>query len=299
MVNPPRLNPFLLVTMLTWGLNFVAVKVLFNEMEPPAVALSRLLFMWVALLGICKWKKINLRFEGKDLWLTLLQGLLSMGVYIVLFLEGIKRSGAAEGAILLGTGPIFTLLLAVLLGQERLTRIGVYGLLIAFSGVVLVTQTSDPCAENTLLGNGLLLTSAFVWASATVVSRPLLSRKHPLAMMAVSMPGALPIILPYSVRSFATTPWGGLAPVSWAMLTYFCLVAGVVGFVLFYEGVSQVGAAGAMLYQYFVPPLAALSAWLVLGTPLRWPQVIGIGIVISGVWLATKRKVQPLSLQTE
>lgn len=293
MVNPPRLNPFLLVTMLTWGLNFVAVKVLFNEMEPPAVALSRLLFMWVALLGICKWKKISLRFEGKDLWLTLLQGLLSMGVYIVLFLEGIKRSGAAEGAILLGTGPIFTLLLAVLLGQERLTRIGVYGLLIAFSGVVLVTQTSDPCAENTLLGNGLLLTSAFVWASATVVSRPLLSRKHPLAMMAVSMPGALPVILPYSVRSFGTTPWGGLAPVSWAMLTYFCLVAGVVGFVLFYEGVSQVGAAGAMLYQYFVPPLAALSAWLVLGTPLRWPQVIGIGIVISGVWLATKRKVVP------
>ncbi len=281
--------------MATWGLNFVAVKLLFHEMEPPAVALSRLLFMWLALVAVCKWKNIDLKFEGKDLWMTLLQGCLSMGVYIVLFLEGIKRSGAAEGAILLGTGPIFTMLLAVMLGQETMTRRAIYGLLIAFSGVALVTQTSDPCAENSLFGNLLMLASAFVWATSTVVSRPLLSRKHPLAMMAVSMPGALPVILPYSLRSFASSPWSTLTPLTWAMLAYFCVVAGVVGFVLFYEGFSQVGAAGAMLYQYFVPPLAAVSAWLVLGTPLRWPQLIGIAIVLSGVWLATRSRTERLN----
>jgi drug/metabolite transporter (DMT)-like permease len=292
-----------MITMVIWGFNFVAVKIVLVQLTPNTVALVRCVVMYLMLVAICSAKGVSVRYPRKNAWRILMQGFLSMGIYMIFFLEGMKESGAAEGAIILGTSPAFTLLFAVLVRQEKFKWSALLGIVIAFCGVALVVVSGQGAASASsgsakLLGNVLVFCSSAVWALSTVVSRPLVREHEPLQLLTLSMPGALLVLIPYSLSSTLAAPWATLTPMTWAMLVYFIAAAGVIGFTLFYVGVSQVGASGAMVYQYLVSPLAAISAWLFLAAPLHPLQIVGLGIVLAGVAVSSRSrslpKVEPL-----
>ena len=285
-----RPNLPLTITMLSWGFNFVALKLLYEQMTPPAVALVRFVLMFVLLAAYCVLRKESLRYPPGDRNRILGLGFLAMGVYMVLFLEGMRDSEPAEGAILLATSPIFTALIAAAVGQERLNRGALVGAVLAFGGVGLVMSGAADQGSGKLMGNILILGSSVVWAAATVYSRPLVERHSPFRVLTLSMPGALVVLVPYGLIASFQTPWAGFTATTWWMLAYIAVVAGVIGFIGFYEGVRQIGGPGAMLYQYFVPVVAAVSAWLVFGRTLTPVQYLGVAIVLAGVGWANRAR---------
>lgn len=284
-----------MVAILTWAVNFVALKLLYREVEPASVALVRCLAMYAAIVAICLWQKESLRFPGENGFRINLQGFLSLGLYMVLFLEGLHRTGGAEGAILLSTSPIWTSLFAVLAGQEKFRPTLISGAIVGFAGVVLIVlgrqeEATSVSSRDHFIGIALLLASAIVWAWSTVISRPLLRTLSPLRLLAISMPAALIILLPYGGVATLSTNWTEVSSTGWLTLAHVTLLAGVAGFIGFYAGVKKIGAAGAMLYQYLVPPLAALIEWAVLGHSLTWVQFVGFTVVVAGVSLASWKK---------
>ncbi len=272
--------------MLTWGFNFVAIKLLYLQMTPAAVALVRFCGMFALLAAFCWLRGESLRYPRGDVGRILVLGFLSMGVYMVFFLEGMRESAPAEAAILLATSPIFTALIAAAVGQELLNRGSFLGASIAFAGVAVVVFCGDHHDPGKLSGNVLILISSVLWAGSTVYARPLVARYSPYRVLTLSMPGALVVLVPYGLMAALGSPWSQMTPLSWGMLAYVVVVAGVVGFVGFYEGVRQIGGPAAMLYQYFVPVLAAGFAWWVFGRALAPAQLAGVGVVLAGVALS-------------
>lgn len=277
--------------MLTWGFNFVALKLVYEQMTPAAVALVRYLGMFALLVAFSVARRESLRYPRGDALRLLVLGFLSMGVYMVFFLEGMRESAPAEGAIILSTSPIFTALIAAAVGQERLNRGAFGGALLAFAGVAVVVLGGSGAGHGKLLGNALILIAAVIWAASTVYSRPLVERISPFRVLTLSMPGALIVLVPYGLRPALETPWSALMPATWSMLAYVAVFAGAVGFVGFYEGVRQIGGPAAMVYQYFVPVIAALSAWLVLGGTLNGVQFGGMAVVLTGVALSNRARL--------
>lgn len=282
--------------MLLWGFNFVAMKLMLREMTPATAALGRWILMYAILVLLCQ--RYGLPFwpergeRGRRIWI---QGFLAMGAYMVLFTLGMKEATPAEGAIILGCSPVFTLLLAAAVGQERFNLPILGATLIAFAGVALVVGGADHSSKAQIFSHLLLLASAAVWAVATIVSRPLVADADPLAMLTQTMPGGLLAMLPFGALDLVRTPWADLTPTAWGSLLYFSLLAGVGGFLLFYHGVKQVGAPGAMLYQYLVSPLALLSSVAVLGVGMRPIQLVGLVVVLSGVMLANTLRMRLVS----
>lgn len=278
--------------MLIWGFNFVAMKLLYLEVPSLPAAIMRWILMTSTLYIAARVLKVSLKIpEGMALRVHL-QGFLSMGLYMALFVKGMETTGAAEGAILLGTGPIFTLILAVLFKQETFKWSILLGTLVAFLGVSVVIGFSPDAQHGTqsLIGPALLVTSALVWAFGTVVSRPLLTEMDPMALTVWAMPAGGAVLILLGWKEVLAVDWGHLSPLSWGMMIYFGLLAGFLGFWLFYRGVSQVGAAGAMLYQYFVAPLAAIFGFVFLHRGLNLIQFVGLLIVIVGVTFATSAR---------
>ncbi|HVL39457.1 MAG TPA: DMT family transporter, partial [Fimbriimonadaceae bacterium] len=300
----PRPNLPLSITVLVWGFNFVAVRRLYGEgvepvpqMTAPSVALLRFLAMWGLLWAVCKWRGDRLAYPPGQAGRILLMGFLAMGLYMVVFLEGMRTSSAAEGAIILATAPVLTLLMAVLAKQERF-QVGILvGSVFAFVGVCLVVLAGAELGEGKLVGNLLVLSGSFIWAWSTVVSRPLVSQHSPYVILTLSMPGALPILLPYGLADSLSLDYGAFRLDTWMMFAHVVVMAGLVGFIGFFEGVRQIGGPAAMLYQYFVPPIAALFAWLILGTHLLPLQLIGLGVVFLGV--ASAQRARTRSAQGE
>jgi drug/metabolite transporter (DMT)-like permease len=103
----------------------------------------------------------------------------------------------------------------------------------------------------------------------------------------MSMPGALVILVPYGWSAMVQTNFSAITPYAWLMFAQVAVMSGVVAFACFYTGIKQVGAAQATMYQFFVPPFAALSAWWVLGKVLLPLQMFGMIVVLGGVLYAS------------
>lgn len=277
--------------VLVWGFNFVAVKLLFLQMTPAALSLVRFVPMYLLLLVFCRFRGESLRYTRETIP-VLWQGFLSMGLYMVLFLEGMARTSAAEGAIILASAPVLVAVMAVIAKMERFTLGAIVGAAIAFLGTAIVIGAGVQGGKSSLLGNLLVLASAVVWAYGAVLSKPLVNKFTPLQSLTLSMPGALPILLPYGLKEAIDIPWANLTKQTWLMFVHVVVGAGFIGFLGFYEGVRDRGPAAAMLYQFFVPIVAAASAYLVLRQSLNWYQALGLAVVIFGVALATRARYQ-------
>lgn len=278
-----------------WGFNFPAVKVLYQQMTPAAVTLVRFVPMYLLLLLVCKWRGEGLRY-GKDSWPVLWQGFVSLGVYLVLFMEGMKRTSAAEGAIILAAAPVLVAVFSVMAKYEKFTPGAILGCAIAFCGTAIVIGTGGKGSHGSLEGNLMVFSSAVVWAYGAVLSKPLVSKYSPIQSLTLSMPAALVVLLPYGLIPMLEAPWTSLTPTSWWMLVHVTFGAGFIGFLGFYEGVKAKGPAAAMMYQFFVPILAAGFGYLLLREKLHVWQAVGLGVVIVGVLVASRARYQAAAI---
>jgi drug/metabolite transporter (DMT)-like permease len=285
-----RPNWYLLVAVVSWGLNFVAVKEVYNVMSPPALALIRFLFMWALLAAICLWRKESLRYPREDAAKLLYLGFVSMGVYMLFFLEGMWGSGATEGAILFQMSPVFTALLAPLFRQERFSVGTIVGAVIALSGTCLIVYNPNHGHGNRLSSNLVVVLAALLWAYSVIVMRPLLVKYSPLRVLTLSMLGGLPVMLAYGLMPTLHQNWGVVTPYAWLMFLHIALISGVVAFICFYQGVKQIGAIGATLYQFLVPVGAMLFAMGIQGTRPSMYQVAGLVVVLAGVAYASRSR---------
>lgn len=281
-------NLALSVTVIVWAYNFVAVKHLYERMSPPTASLVRFAIMLPILVVLCLATGRSLRCPKED-WLRInVGGFLSMGLYMVLFLEGMARTSAAEGAIMLATSPILTYLASCLAKIERFSWPSMAGVLVAFLGVVVVIASGGKHGQASTVGNLLVFASAIVWAASVIVLRPALSRMDPVRALTLSMPAALIALVPYGAADLMHANLRGVGPTGWLMMGHVAILSGVVGFAGFYQGIRQVGPSRATQYQYLVAPLTAGFAWLSMGSALSLVQAVGLAIIIVGLVFAAK-----------
>lgn len=284
------LNGPLCATVFFWAVNFVSIKVIYREMEPPALALIRFLVMGSVLYMLSRARGHDLIPPAGERRPVLLAGLMSMGVYMVLFLEGMARTSPGEGAVMLATAPLLTYLVGLRRGTERFLPGAAFGTGLAFLGVGMVAAGGGAETRHHLAGNGLVLLSAVAWASSALLMGPLVARREPLPVFTYSLLGAFPVMLIYGLSATLRTDLRALSTAGWAHFAQISLGSGVVAFLSFYIGVRAVGPAVATLYQYCVPPLAALLAWATLGQSLAPAQWAGIVTVLVGCGVASRAR---------
>jgi len=285
-----RPNWFLLVAVASWGFNFVAIKEVYREIGPPQVALLRYLVMWIGLIIVCLWRRESLRFPREDTLRLLNLGFVSMGVYMVVFLEGMHGSGATEGAILFQLSPVFTALLAVGFGQERFNAASMAGSLIAFAGTALILYNPANGGHNLPAANFVVMLAALIWAYCVTLMRPLLERHSPLRVLTLSMGGGLPVMLAYGFLPGIHENWASISLYGWLMFLHVALISGVVAFLCFYRGVKDVGASGATLYQFLTPITAMAFALAIEKEVPTLGQIAGLFVVLAGVGYALRSR---------
>lgn len=292
--TPARPNLHLLGAVFSWGLNFVAVKIVVGTMSPSALAFGRIVIQAVALGLICAIAGGSLRYRSwQEAWRLNAVGALSMGVYMVLFLEALARVPSGAAAVLMATSPLWTFLLEGLFKLDRVRWGTAFGALVAFTGVAMVVQPSAGQPDIPLFGAGLMLLAALLWALSVVLSRFLVDDRPPLEVVALGAPGALLVLAPYGFAGLLQVPWTALSLDQWAWFLFIGLGAGAFGFWTFFTGVKKVGPSGAMLYQFLVPPTALLCAFLILGEQKTVVQLLGVVVTLAGVAWAAHAKAQP------
>lgn len=289
-INSERFAELLLVLVVfIWGANFIVMKAAFREFPPLAFNAVRMtvaaLVLGIIWLSRERAKKMPLRD-----WLQLLGvGLLGNALYQILFAIGLDLTTSAISSLLIGTIPVWTALLAVALGWEKISKKTWLGILIAFTGVILVTlgsasEGSNPVATAPLMGNVLTLGAAICWASYTVLSKRLLERYSALRVSAVGLLLGVPGLWPFAITDLVSVDWHSLPPSVYGSIFYTSCLSIALAYLIWSYSIQKLGAARTAIFNNIVPVVTFALASLVLHEPITWLQVVGGVIVLAGVW---------------
>jgi drug/metabolite transporter (DMT)-like permease len=136
---PWRTQALLLVIMLTWGLNIVAVKALTTRIEEIWVATLRMMVASLVLTVCLLVRDRRLpRLDRRQLAALALAALLMVYLNQLLFSHGMVTATASGAALVMALSPALSLMLSAIVFRERLTRRRLAGVAAGFAGVAVV-----------------------------------------------------------------------------------------------------------------------------------------------------------------
>lgn len=282
-----------LAAVIFWGVSFIATKVAIRELHPFTLlplrfAIGALLLLFVQLRRDRHFLKA---FSYRD-WVSVVL-LAGVGVVGVALLQayGLFYTTAINTGWIIAINPILITIAARLFLGEAITFTKIAGILLGFFGIVLIISRGvfSPAIFRfaSSFGDLLVFGSAMAWTAYTVGGRGFLSRFSPLASVtAIMMVGCL-IILPLS--GFAED-WGKLTHLSlsaWAGVLFLGIFCSCLGYLFWYAALEKKDSSIVGMYLYLEPFSTLIGAILFLGEEVKWITLLGGGVTLLGVYLAT------------
>lgn len=274
----------LVLVILIWGINWPVMKVGLASIPPfTFVALRTLMgaaimFSLAGALGLLHWP------ARQDWPVVLGVGLLQMAVFMTLITVALQFVPAGRSAILSYTTSLWVVPIAGWMLGERLSPLKWLGFGLGLAGVAVMFNPfgfdwHDP---RVLLGNGLLLLAALVWAVLIVQIRGHRWRASPLALAPWQFGLASLLLLPlawllerdqairWSTDTVLVLLYNGPLATAfcfWAMVTVNRALPAVT---------TSLGTLG-------VPAVGALAAALALGERIGLSNGLGLALILGGL----------------
>jgi drug/metabolite transporter (DMT)-like permease len=290
MQAPGGLYLKLVLMAVCWSGVFPATHILLESMGVFTTVFLRFWWAAVILMVLLRFRESRMpRLSPRESLLVVGLGLLGITFYNSLFTAGLGLVEASRAALIVPVNPAFTALFAWLLFRERLSGARTAGVALSVAGALWILCRGDPRAFAALeLGTGelLLVLCIFVWSAYTLIGRVALASIPPLALTAyVMVVGSLGVLVPAMLEDDTLAR---VTAQGWVAMSYLVVFGTVIPFLWYYEGVKALGAARAAQFINLVPPLAVAESVLLLGEPLTPALLVGICLVVAGLYLTNK-----------
>jgi len=282
--TPRSWLPFYLALALIWGNSFVFIKVGLGSLTPAGVVLSRLALGTVTMLVISAVMRSPL--PPRRLWgpLFIAAILMTSGGW-VLFAFSEQYISSATAGIINGATPLMTLVVILIaFPEEKPTRQRVVGLVIGFTGVLVVVGIWQGLGAATWPGILAAMLAVTGYGIAyPYVRRHLATGRDALAPMTFAT--GLMIMGTLQIAPVALVTGYAHAPITTSVVLAM-LALGVVGsgiaYILNYVVIHRSDATTASTVTYVITLVAVVSGAVVLGEHISWNQPVGAALVILG-----------------
>jgi drug/metabolite transporter (DMT)-like permease len=230
---------------------------------------------------------MRVRFERRDIVPIALLGIGQFGVLIALLNYGLRTVPAGRGALIFASFPLLTLLVAALLGHERVTAAKIGGILVTLLGVSLALgdRLATAGAGGEFFGELAILASAATGAVCSVLYRPYLRRYPTLPVSTFAMAAAAAALLvPAALDDLAVAPLH-LSSGAWAAIVFIGLSSGG-GYVLWLWALKTIAATRVTVFLALSPVTATILGVTLLGEAVTLGMAAGVVCVAAGLWLA-------------
>src|SRR5690625_2263500 len=211
--------------------------------------------------------------------------------YNLFFFYCLQSTTVINGSLIIATTPAIMTLGAVIIFKEQWNKYIGLGIVLSFIGVIVVLTDGKLATLFQLefnKGDLLFLLALVCWVSHGLLGRRVMQEVSALVTTTIStLVGA---ILLMAVTLPKVSEWQLLMTMSkqsWLEMLFMIICSSVLAFLLWNYGVQKIGAAQASIYLNLVPINTALLAVFVYGSPLLISQIVGMLIVIVGVYFVT------------
>lgn len=289
----------LVLTALGWAGAWITARLAAHELPPMTVAWGRFLVASVALVPA--WAILErgrpVRLQPGDLWFILGMSLTGIVGYTILFMMGIARAPASDGAVLTpGLGGVFALILSAVVTRRPPATRSIVAAALSTGGCVLVgaaAWASFATDRGRLAGDLLYVAGAAVWGTYTVLGGRVSARVPAVTAVLLASIVGVAVLTPIAFAHDGVPNFSRWTSTAVLNVVYLGLGATAVAFVTYYMAVQIVGIERTAPGLGLVPVFGVLGAALFLGERLVPLHLVGGALVVAGIVLPTLRPARP------
>lgn len=275
-MNPKDLLLILLV-IIVWGLNFIAIKIGLQGMPPLLLAAMRFSTLLPVIFFI---KPPKLKFR----WLLAYSLLINFGQFAFLFSGIAFGMPAGMSSLVAQAQPFFTIFLAFLILKENIKLQNMVGLCVSALGLILISTSAS--THVTALGMILTLFAALFWAAGNIVIKMI---KH-VDMMSLTIWGGLLTAVPFWICSFwfegtsvIQHSFSQIHLITIIAVLYLTYAATVFGYGMWAKMLTKYPAGTVTPFTLLVPVVGLSSSAVYLNEQLTTTDLVGTVVVMTGL----------------
>lgn len=302
-MSDKRVRMLMVLTSLLWSGAFITGKISVQEFPPFALTFFRFLFALPFIFTILYLKDPkNLFPHGKQWRALLLLGFLGTFCYHALFFTSLSYTTAINSSLLGATNPMVTTLLAAMFFGERLTPLRIFGIFLSFLGVFIFITNGDLQVISQFQinhGDFLMLSAVFCFSVYSLLSRRYMKEYQltPYMVTAYTFLICVIISLPFVLWENPATYLSTATAKGWLSILYMSVFASVLGYLFQAIAIQHIGAPRTAVFINLVPIFTIIQSVLILGESITLLKLLCAGIVIMGVYLATRPESRVYSLK--
>lgn len=275
-----------------WSANYIVAKLAPGVIEPHLLALLRWVMAFAMMLPFA-WQELRAKSvqwpgEWRDLLILGALGMWICGAFVYI---GGRTTSATNIGLLYAITPVLIAVASARLFDDRMRGWQIAGVVLALSGMVLIVargSLTNLLAVRFVAGDLWVLSAALSWVAYSLLLRRQPSALGPFARLTVIAAAGVLVLVPFTLVEVIHT---GL-PVDWpfALLLSFtvALLPGFGAYQAYSFMQRELGPARTGLVLYLSPLYSAIIAWSILGEQPAWFHAAGAGLILPGMYLATR-----------
>ncbi|MGQ9484698.1 MAG: DMT family transporter [Desulfosoma sp.] len=278
-----------LTACVIWGGSFVATKVALLSFTPHGLLVLRFAMACAILVpAFLVFQREVLRL--RDLGLFCLLGFMEPGLYFLCETRGLLYTSASVASLIIGSIPVFVMLLASIFLKEPLhlrTALGTAMTLVGIAFLVHKDLAAASVGPSLLKGNLLMMGAALCASVYTIVSRSLSARYRPMTLTTIQATFATVFFTLLAFTDESSVVLSPLSASALSSLIFLGVLATLGAFWLYNFSLSVLPASQVAVLINLIPLVTVLSARALLNETLSWAQLVGALLILAGVRVST------------
>ena len=278
----------LLLSMTIWGLSWTNAKILSDYGPSSVLAFWRFFFSSITMIPVLLLTGNNFRVTRQGMK-YIFTGAVFISLYNIFFFMGTNNGAASVGGIIVPTfNPIITFIISILLMNQVVYRMDIIGLILGFTGGVIVLQAWTLSLEQIIANGNLFFICASVsWGIMSIIS----GRSHAhISTLSFSFWVYTISTLIYlgatwnkDILLIFTYDW-----IFWVNMFFLSVGAMVFGTTVYFFGTTRLGPEKASAFIFMVPVTALFFSVLLIGERLEITTMIGGMMTMIAIYLINK-----------
>ena len=285
----------LLCTTTFWGGSFVLTKHLLDVASPVTIIFLRMVIASVIFTTITViLYKDRFLLSRKDFLIMLAVTFFEPFLYFICETYSIKYSDPTVVAILIATIPMFIMIMSYFTEHEKIGRVNRIGSLIAFVGIFVMLLPS--MGRVSFNGWGIALGFGAVLSAVgyTYFINKMPEKYNSLIIITwQNLLGALFFAPLFFFGNDSQTLHSEITalmqPANVIPLTILAIACSALAFMFYLHGIRHIGMTKTSIFTNLIPVATAILAYFIVGEEFPPVKILGIAIVIVGVFMVQKK----------
>jgi drug/metabolite transporter (DMT)-like permease len=281
----------IIIVTLVWGFNHTAIKYSNQGVSPVFACALRSIVASICGVIYCLRKGERLFHTDIMLFHGFIVGLL-FGVEFACIYFGLLFTDAARSVLFIYLSPFVVAVGAhFFLKGDRLTPLKMLGLVLAFSGILLVFHGRPEAAKPTMfIGDILEIIAAFLWGATTLYIKRFMAEKvHPINTFLYQLFFSIPVLL---LVSFILEPkWiYGVTMYIAASIFYQSVIVAFISYFVWFKLIHNYSVSRLSAFTFFTPIFGVISGTLFLNEEFTVSLMVGLPMVSLGIFFVNWRR---------